>query len=53
MQCSWVKRSFKDDFDDWKVVPIFLIGKHLDKNFEFHNNIDVSNGIVSKFPSFY
>ena len=29
MLCSWVKRLFEDNFDDWKVIPLFLIGKHL------------------------
>ena len=53
IQCSWVKRLFEDDFHDWKVIPLFLIGKHLGKNFKFHNNIDLSNDILSKFPSFY
>ena len=53
MQCSWVKRLFEDDFHDWKVIPLFLIGKHLGKNFKFHNNIDISNDILSKLPSFY
>ena len=53
MQCSWVKRLFDDDFHDWKIPPLFLIGKHLGKNFKFHNNIVKSNGIPSKFPSFY
>ena len=53
IQCSWVKRFFEDDFHDWKVIPLFLIGKHLGKNFKFHNNIDLSKDILSKFPSFY
>ena len=53
IQCSWVKRLFEDDFQDWKVIPLFLIGKHLGKNFKFHNNIDISNDIISKFSSFY
>ena len=47
---------FEDDFHDWKIRPLFLIGKHLEhlgKNFKFHNNIDISNDILSKFPSFY
>ena len=52
IQCSWVKRLCEDDFHDWKVIPLFLIGKHLDKNFKFHNNIDLSKDILSKFPSF-
>ena len=51
MQCSCVKRLFEDDFYDWKVISLFLIGKHLGKNFKFHNNIDISNFHL-KFPSF-
>ena len=53
MQCFWVKGLFEDDFYDWKLISLFLIGKYLGKNFKFHNNIDISNDIVSKFPSFY
>ena len=53
MQCSWVKRLFKDDFHDWKVIPLFLIGKHLGNDFKFHNNIYINIDILSKFPSFY
>ena len=51
-----IKRLFEDNwnmFHDWKVIPLFLIGKHLGKNFKFHNNNDKSNDILSKFPSFY
>ena len=53
IECSWVKRLFEDDFHDWKVIPLFLIGKNLGKNFKFHCNIDLNNDIFSKFPSFY
>ena len=52
MQWSWVKRLFEDNFHDWKVIPLFLTGKHLGKNFKFHNNIDKNNDILSKLPSF-
>ena len=44
---------FEDDFHDWKVIPLFLIGKHLGKNFKFHSNSDISNDILSNFSSFY
>ena len=53
MQCFWAKRFFEDDFHYWKVTPLFLMGKHLGKNFKFHNNIDINNDILLKFPSFY
>ena len=46
------KRLFEDDFHDWKII-LFLIGKYLGKNFKFHDNVDISNDILSKFPSFY
>ena len=52
IQCSWVKRLFEDDFHDWKIITLFLIGKHLRRNFKFSNNIDINNDILSKFPSF-
>ena len=46
-------KKIEDDFHDWKVIPLFLTGKHLGKNFNFHNNIDLSNKILSKCLSFY
>ena len=53
MECPLVKRLFENDFHGWKVILLFLIGKHLGKNFKFHNNIDTNNDILSKFTSFY
>ena len=50
---SYNKRLSEDNCHDWKEIPLFLIGKHLGNNFKFHNNIDISNDILSKFPSFY
>ena len=52
MQCSWVKRLFEDDFHDWKIIPLFLIDKHLRKNFKFRNNLDISNDILFKISIF-
>ena len=48
-----VKRLLEDDFHDWKVVALFLIGKYLGKTLKFQNNTDISNYIISKFSSFY
>ena len=53
MQCSWIKRLFKDDFHHSKAISLFLIGKHLGKNFKFHNSIIINNNLLSKFSSFY
>ena len=52
MQSTWVKRLFEDDFHDWKIIPLFLMAIQLGKNFKFHNNIDISNYILSNFLSF-
>ena len=51
MQCSWVKRLFEDGFHVWKVTTLFLIGKHLAKNFKFHN-IDINNDLLQNFHLF-
>ena len=53
MQCSFVKILSSDDFHDWKVILLFLIGKHLGRDFSFNSNIDINNVILLKFPSFY
>ena len=53
MQCSRVKRLFQDDFHNWKVIPLFLIGKNLGKSFKNHHNIDINNDALSKFTSFF
>ena len=29
------KKLFEDDFHDWKIMPLFWIGKHLGKNLNF------------------
>ena len=53
MQCSWVQRLLEDDFHDWEIILLFLIDKDLGKNFKIHNNLDICNDILSKYPSFY
>ena len=32
IQCSWVKRLFEGAFHDWRVILLFLTGKHSGKN---------------------
>ena len=48
-----MKRLFEDDFHDWKVIPLLLMGKQLGKNLKLHNSIDINNDIFSKFPTSY
>ena len=54
MLCFWSKRSFEDNFLDWKVIPLFLIGKHLGKNSKFHNiPKEFYNNILNKIKWMY
>ena len=55
IQFSWLKRLFEDDFHVWKIIPLFLIDKHLGKNFKFYNNIYINNDVlkISFFLSIY
>ena len=45
--------SMITSFHDRKIILLLLIGKHIGKNFKFHYNVDISNEILSNFPSFY
>ena len=53
LQCSWIKRLFDDNFNQWKLIPLYLIHKNLGKNFKFHSNLDLSEHILQKFPKYY
>ena len=33
LQRFWVQRLFDDNFNDWKVIPFYLIKNYLGKNF--------------------
>lgn len=52
-QSSLVKRSLEENFQDWMVVPWFLINKYIDKKIKFHKNLCISNGLLSNFPAYY
>ena len=54
MQCTFLHTNNTQHENTMKIITsLFLIGKHLGKNFKFHNNVDINNDILSKFPSFY
>ena len=52
LECSSVKRLYDDSFHPWKVIPLFLIKKHLENNFVFHSNLSIKQNVVKKFPKF-
>ena len=52
MHSSWVKDCFKT-FMIAKEYHHFNLGKNVGKNFKFHNNIDINNNMLSKFPCCY
>ena len=32
LQCSWIIRLYDENFHPWKVIPLYLIEMHFDKN---------------------
>ena len=30
LQCSWIRKIYKDNYHEWKIMPFSLINKHLD-----------------------
>ena len=53
LQCSWIRRLFDNNFHQWKIIPIALIDKHLNKNFKFHSNLSFGIRSLEKFPKYY
>ena len=47
------KRLFDKNFDQWKVIPLYLICWYLGRNFKFLSNSEESHSILCKFPRFY
>ena len=52
-QCSSIRRLFDNNFHQWKIIPIALIDKHLNKNFKFHFNLSFDIRSLEKFPKYY
>ena len=36
LQCSWIRRLYKENFYPCKVIPLYLLEMHFGKNFRFH-----------------
>ena len=53
LQCSWIRRLFDNNYHQWKIITIALIGKHLNKNFKFHSNLSFDIRSLEKFPKYY
>ena len=57
LRCSWVKRLYDESFQEWKVIPNYLITKALGDNFRFHSNLKFNNffrnSLKSTLPIFY
>ena len=49
LQCSWIRRSYDENFHPWKVIPLYLIEMHFGKNFKFHPNLDLREFSLNTF----
>ena len=53
LQCSWVRRSYDDSLNEWKVIPLKLIKESFGPHFKFHSNFLFNISCINDFPSFY
>ena len=53
MQCSWVKKLYDENFDEWKVIPLHLICMIFGQMFKFHSNLSYDTKLLNSFPAFY
>ena len=52
LQSSWIKRSFDENFHDWKILPLHIIHKSLGKKFVFYSN-KIRKKLTKNFPKYY
>ena len=52
LQCSWIKRLYDDNFQEWKLIPLHLINTTITPAFKFHLSLALSFQLY-KFPKFY
>ena len=53
LQSSWIKRLFKGNFHDWKILPLHIIHKSLGKKFVFYSNLQINKKLTKNFPKYY
>ena len=53
LQSSWIKRLFKGNFHDWKILPLHIIHKSLRKKFVFYSNLQINKKLTKNFPKYY
>ena len=53
IQCSWLSKLFDNNFQQWKIVPLYLISKTFGKKFKFHPSLDFEINILKHFPIYY
>ena len=53
LQCSWIKRLFDNNFNEWKAIPFYLVCRNWRKYSKFHSNLEMSCSVWWKFPKFY
>ena len=53
LQSPWIKRLFKGNFHDWKILPLHIIYKSLGKKFVFYSNLQINKKLTKNFPKYY
>ena len=47
------RRLYDNSFQEWKLIPLFLIKNSFGSSFKFHSNIFFKRNKIKFFPSFY
>ena len=48
LQRFWIKRSFDENFHDWKILLLHIIYKSFGKKFVFHSNVKVNKRLANR-----
>ena len=39
LQCFWIRKLYDNSFDEWKLIPLYLIAMSFGSKFKFYSNV--------------
>ena len=48
LKCSWLRRLYNENFDEWKLIPLHYVKRYLGKDVKFYSNVKIPNKILDK-----
>ena len=53
LQCSWFKKLYDENLDEWKLISFHLICITFGQYFKFHFNLSYDAKLLTSFSVFY